>query len=174
MGFFAICPKPADPQLAHRQRDGARRSAGQPGDLAGESGREVVECLGRADHQPRNAFVAADVGEKQCAAPVSDHQRDVGEVQRVQEISDDVDHPRHRQVRVLAHRDAVSAHRQHRQQIAEARREERQRQVPLGVVHEQAMQQHDRRTARVALLPVFDGSCGDVDGFHGDLSALER
>jgi hypothetical protein len=139
-----------------------------------ENRAEVVEGLGWADHKPRNAFVAAGVGEEQRPAPVGDHQRDVVKIQRVQKIGDDVDHPGHGQVRLLAHRDAVPAHGQHRQQIAESRREHRQRQVPLGVVHEQTMQQHDRRTARVALLPVFDGSGGYGDGFHGDPSAIER
>jgi hypothetical protein len=68
----------------------------------------------------------------------------------------------------------MPAHRQHRQQIPEAGRQQWQRQVPLRVVHQQTVQQHDGRTVRVALVSVFDASGGDVDGFHGDLSALER
>jgi hypothetical protein len=36
------------------------------------------------------------------------------------------------------------------------------------------VEQHHGRTVRVALLAVFDGPCGDVDGFHNDLPALER
>ena len=84
------------------------------------------------------------------------------------------DHAGQRQVGVVAHRDAVPAHRQHRQQVAVIARQVGQRQVPLRVVHQQSVQENHRRAGRIAFLAVFDGPGGDVDGFHGDPSALER
>ncbi|HEY4459143.1 MAG TPA: hypothetical protein VGN81_32820 [Pseudonocardiaceae bacterium] len=92
------------------------------------------------------------------------------QVKRFEEVGQEVDQAGQGQVGAGRHRDAVGAQGQDRPEVGEAGGQRRQHAIPQGVVHQQAVQQHDRRAG--ADLVILDGSCWQCHGSH--LTPLAR
>ena len=168
--------QPPDPQLTGGEPDAAREAGRQCSHLAGQPGWEVVERLAGQQHQAADPLVEPVGGEEQPTAPVGVDQGDVAQVERLEQLGQQVDQPAQGEVRTRPHRHPVRPERQHRAQVAEACGKQGQHAVPLGVVHQQPVQQHDRRPA--AGLVVLHDALAQLDLLHDTTSpgtiTLER
>jgi len=97
---------------------------------------------------------------------------DVIEVQGLQQVGDDLDLTTQGQVGTGPHRAPVPAERQHGADVGEPDGQHRQDEVPLRVVHEQAMEQHHGRAATADV--VLDRAGGQFDGLHEPGPPLKR
>ena len=89
--------------------------------------------LGREDLHDRAARVVAD-------------ERDVAQVEAFEDLDDEADDRDRRDLEVVGHREAVRAERQHGNDAAVIRRELLDDGSPEGLVHEQPVEEHDRRS----------------------------
>jgi len=157
--------QPADPQLAGRQPQATGQQCGQLRHLPRQARWEVVERLTGQDHLARHPPVPAGGGEEQPTAPVRVHERHLREVEGVEQVGEQRDLAAQGQVGAGVHRAPVRPQGQDGAEVAEARRQQRQHAVPERVVHEQPVQQHDRRPRPGLVVLDLPGRHGH--GLHG-------
>jgi hypothetical protein len=111
-------PGRAEAQQLGEEREAAGHARGEGEEAAGNARRVVVERLARDEHHPRHPLGAAVGDEDLRAAPVVLHERDVVQVELLQELPDQHREPSQRQVRVRPHGTEMRAQRQVREHAA--------------------------------------------------------
>ena len=150
------------PQGVEAEREDDRGdAAGQAHDvgqrLGGALRRDVVEGLTGTDHEARDARLVAAADEQLRATPVTHRERDLVQVQALDQLAEELGDATHREIGVGAHRLAVGAERQRRQYAAVVGAQVGDDVAPLGAVHEEAVREHDRRAGAAGVL-VLDRS----------------
>ena len=114
--------------------------------------------------EPADARVAACGRQQRRAAPVAADERDVLELERVEELGDELHLRPQPELGVRAHRAPVRAERQ-RGEDAAKRAQAGQHLAPQRVIHQQPVQQHDGRAVAAGVL-VLDRPCAQLDLGH--------
>jgi hypothetical protein len=89
------------------------------------------------------------------------HQGDVLEIERLEQVCDHGYLTGECQICVTMHWATVCSQRQHGAQVPESGREQRQHLVPDRVVHQQAVEQHDRRSGPGVVAVELTGGHGN-------------